>query len=80
MMVCSLFLQLWVGEGSLAHIWRLDDAIEEQRQKNQVFMDRNELLMAEVNALQNGLDALEERARLDLGMIKPNETFFQIIK
>ncbi|MBL4794748.1 MAG: septum formation initiator family protein [Pseudomonadales bacterium] len=77
--VFALFSQLWVGEGSVAHIWQLNDAIEDQRQVNQVLIGRNELLMAEVSALQNGVDALEERARLDLGMIKPNETFFQII-
>ncbi|MBL4866061.1 MAG: septum formation initiator family protein [Pseudomonadales bacterium] len=78
-MIIALMSQLWIGEGSVAHIWQLDDSIGQQRQKNNVLKDRNELLMAEVSALQNGLEALEERARLDLGMIKPNETFFQII-
>ncbi|MBV1884554.1 MAG: septum formation initiator family protein [Pseudomonadales bacterium] len=79
MLFSSLTLQLWVGEGSVPHIWQLEGSIDAQRQNNRVLEDRNELLMAEVSALQNSVDALEERARLDLGMIKPDETFFQII-
>ena len=78
--LCALFAQLWIGDGSVAHIWQLDGAIEQQQTENEALNDRNELLMAEVKALQTGLGALEERARLDLGMIKPNETFFQIVE
>jgi cell division protein FtsB len=59
---------------------RLHHAVEKQRQDNAVLAERNQLLAAEVKDLKSGRDALEERARSELGMIKPGETFFQIVE
>ena len=75
----GLQYRLWVGENSLAHINRLQHDITEQQRANQRLRDRNHVLAAEVTALKSGLDAVEERARTDLGMIKENETFFMVI-
>ena len=74
-----LQLQLWVGEGSIADGWRLDKVINQQQQENADLKERNRMLEAEVLALKNGLEAIEERARLDLGMVKKNETFFLLV-
>lgn len=76
-----LYLQgkLWSGEGSVAEIWQLQDRIEIQQQENQKLKARNALSQAEVMALKEGYDAVEERARIDLGMIKDDETFFLLV-
>lgn len=76
----ALQYRLWVGENSLAHIHRLKQDIVEQRRANQRLKDRNNVLAAEVLVLKSGLEAVEERAREDLGMIKENETFFMVIE
>ncbi len=75
-----LQFKLWVGTGSLAEVTRHTRAIAEQRQENAVLKERNRALDAEVQDLKQGLDAVEERARSELGMIKPDETFYQVIE
>ncbi len=70
--------KLWVGEGSLIEVQRLDKAIEIQRTEFQSLKARNEKLEAEVRDLKTGLAAIEERARTELGMIKKGETFYQV--
>jgi cell division protein FtsB len=79
-LIAQLQYRLWLGDGSISQITayqkRLDDLklqVEEKRQ-------RNEALYAEVVDLRKGQEALEERARDELGMIKNNETFFQVIE
>lgn len=81
LVVCffTLQLRLWIGEGSLADIWRLKGEIERQEQDNYLAAERNKRLQAEVKNLKEGLDAVEERARTQLGMVKEDETFFLII-
>ena len=74
-----LQLRLWIGEGSLADVWRLKGEIERQDQQNHLVSERNKRLRAEVQNLKEGLDAVEERARTQLGMVKDDETFFLII-
>lgn len=76
------FLQykLWLGEGSLAEIWRTHQAIETQMQENTTLKERNAALDAEVKDLKHGLDAIEERARAELGMIKKDETFYRVVE
>ncbi|PCJ39590.1 MAG: cell division protein FtsB [Moraxellaceae bacterium] len=74
-----LQLRLWTGDGSLAEVWQLRGEIEKQQQKNHVLSERNRRLSAEVKDLKEGLDAVEERARSQLGMIKKDETFYLII-
>ena len=71
---------LWVGEGSIVEVRKLESAIELQKKENQTLRERNDALQAEVLDLKNGLSAIEERARIELGMIKNNETFFHVIE
>jgi cell division protein FtsB len=71
---------LWISKDGLRELWRLNLNIEQQKQENRVLIERNQVLGAEVRDLKSGLDALEERARSELGMIKKDETFFQIIE
>jgi len=70
---------LWIGDGSMTAAWQLDNTIAEQKQENARLQIRNETLAAEVNDLKSGTAAIEERARSELGMIKKDETFVQII-
>ena len=72
--------KLWVGDGSLAEVWDLYRQTELQKQENQRLQERNQALEAEVEDLKQGLDSIEERAREELGMIKDDETFYQIIE
>ena len=72
--------RLWVGDGSLAEVWDLYQQVEMQRDENRKLRERNQALEAEVQDLKQGLEAIEERAREELGMIKEGETFYQIIE
>ncbi|RRQ20038.1 cell division protein FtsB [Thiohalobacter thiocyanaticus] len=76
----GLQYKLWVGEGSLAEVWHLRGAVEQQRKENENLRERNRALDAEVRDLKQGLDAVEERARSELGMIRDGETFYQVIE
>lgn len=71
--------QLWLGQGSMMEVWHLRQSIERQLAQNAALKERNEALDAEVRDLKQGVDAIEERARSELGMIKQDETFFQIV-
>lgn len=71
---------LWIGEGSLIAAWKLDNSIATQQRQNTRLEDRNKALDAEVKDLKSGLQAIEERARSELGMVKEDETFFQVIE
>ena len=71
---------LWVGEGSLASAWRLQQSVKAQQQQNDALKERNAALAAEVVDLKQGQDAIEERARSELGMIKDGETFIQVVE
>lgn len=79
-LLLALQYRLWVGEGSLADVVRLKNEIEAQSLENQRLQQRNKILAAEVKGLKSGLDAVEERAREDLGMIKPGETFYMVVE
>jgi cell division protein FtsB len=72
--------KLWQGDGNMFEVWDLQKALEAQRQTNQRLQSRNRALEAEVADLKTGLKAVEERARLELGMIKQGETFYQIVE
>ncbi len=71
--------KLWFGEGSMMEVWKLDRAIVVQGAENAQLLERNQALAAEVADLKEGVDAIEERARRELGMIKKGETFFQVV-
>jgi cell division protein FtsB len=70
--------RLWVSEDGFAGMQRLGQRVELQRTENEELAERNERLHAEVRDLKSGFTALEERARSDLGLIAPNETFFVV--
>ena len=70
---------LWFGKGSWLRVWQLDQQLDEQRAHNEQRTLRNAALNAEVLDLKTGLDAIEERARTELGMIKDDEVFFQVL-
>ncbi len=71
--------QLWIGDGGLLDVWNLHQEVEALRQDNERLQERNAALNAEVLDLKQGLDAIEEHAREDLGMVKEGETFYQIV-
>ena len=72
--------QLWIDRGGVRKIAHLNNRIDNQTSINQQLYERNEVLAAEVEDLKSGFDAIEERARMDLGMIREGETFFQVIE
>lgn len=73
-----LQFKLWFGEGGIVDVHRIKQAVATQQTENLVLRQRNSVLEAEVNDLKNGQAAIEERARLDLGMIKDDETFYLV--
>ena len=75
----ALQFRLWFGDGSLSEVVKLSRELELQKQKLKQLEEKNRKLEAQVLDLQNGFDAYEEKARNDLGMIKKDETFFQIV-
>lgn len=79
-LLAALQYRLWVGEGSFAEVARLEEAIARQQVENDKMRERNRVLAVEVNELKSGLDAVEERARLEMGMIKDGETFYMLVE
>jgi cell division protein FtsB len=75
----GLQYKLWFGDGSLSEVVQLSRELDIQKEKLRLLGERNKILEAQVLDLQNGLDAFEEKARNDLGMIKEGETFIQLI-
>mgnify|MGYP003524560709 FL=1 len=71
---------LWLGKGGWLRVWEVDRQLDSQRGRNGQLQIRNQSLEAEVLDLKQGVDALEERARYELGMIKSDEVFFQIVE
>ena len=82
LIIFLLMLQyrLLVGEGSLAQKVALEKEVALQQEKNARLRDRNAILAREVEDLKSGLEAVEERARTDLGMIREGETFYMVIE
>jgi cell division protein FtsB len=71
---------LWLGKGGWLRVWELDGQLEAQRARNTQLEIRNGALEAEVRDLKQGQEALEERARYELGMTRADEVFFQIVE
>jgi len=69
--------RLWVGGDGIADLWRLEQAVAQQREQNERLVARNARLAAEVRDLRDGLDAVEARAREELGMAGEDETLYQ---
>jgi cell division protein FtsB len=72
--------QLWLGRGSVGDVAQMQRKLDEQKSNNATAQQANERLAAEVRDLQEGLETVEEKARGELGMVKPNEIFVQIVK
>jgi len=71
---------LWLGKGGWMRVWDVDQQIKSQQDKNFRLQTRNVVLEAEVRDLKQGVEAVEERARSELGMIKQDEVFFQVLE
>ncbi|MCY7319879.1 MAG: septum formation initiator family protein [Ramlibacter sp.] len=72
--------QLWFGRGSIGNVALLQRKLEQQKSRNDGARQANERLASEVRDLKEGLDMVEEKARSELGMVKPNEIYVQIAK
>ena len=75
----TLQYQLWLGEGSVRTLNRLELEVQAQRANNEGLEQRNTLVEIEVLDLKNGLEAVDERARSELGMIEKGETFYLLV-
>jgi len=71
---------LWLGDGSVLSLWKLKQEIATQQAENISLKERNRALEAEVLDLKQGYEALEERARAELGMVRRGETLYQVIE
>ena len=78
-LIAAIQYPLWMGKGSWLRVWEFSTRVEKQKEKNVQLGLRNAGLDAEVRDLKQGIDAVEERARVELGMIKPDEVFYQVI-
>ncbi len=79
LLIIGLQYRLWNGPGSAEEVTRLRVAIEDQTRQNQALRERNSGLAAEVRDLKSGLEAVEERARGELGMVRKDESFFLVV-
>jgi cell division protein FtsB len=80
MMLIALQYRLWFGEGSFAEVSYLKHEISKQKLELDQMQQQNQQLRAEIDDLREGLEAVEERARSELGMIRDGEVYFQIIE
>jgi cell division protein FtsB len=80
MLIVLIQYPLWLGKGGWLRVWDIDRQLATQQARNEVLQMRNDALEAEVRDLKRGLDAVEERARLELGMVRQDEVFFQIVE
>ncbi len=76
-LIAALQYPLWFGKGGWLRVWEVDRRLQAQREVNHQLEVRNAGLEAEVRDLKSGIDAIEERARFELGLIKPDEIFVQ---
>ena len=79
-LIAALQYPLWLGKGSWLKAWEVDQELTKQKQQNTLLRARNSSLEAEVKDLKTGYGAIEERARSELGMVKQDEIFFQVME
>ena len=77
-LILAIQYPLWLGKGGWLRVWDADRQLDAQQAKNTRLETRNSALTAEVKDLKQGHDAIEERARYELGMVKNDEVFFQL--
>ena len=80
LLLAALQAKLWMGGGGLPDARALRHDVESQRAENKRLQQRNDALSAEVEDLKSGEAAVEERARSELGMVKPGETFYRVVE
>lgn len=80
LVLVALQYRIWFGDGSVQELWRLRGEAQSQSAEVLRLRNRNQALEAEVADLKKGLDAIEERARSELGMISNDETFYQFVR
>ena len=78
LLIVAIQYPLWLGKGGWLRVWDVDQQVDAQQEKNARLEVRNNALAAEVKDLKQGHEAIEERARYELGMVKNDEMFFQI--
>jgi cell division protein FtsB len=78
-LIALLQYPLWLGKGGWLRVWEIDRQVKAQKDDNARLRVRNDALDAEVRDLKQGYDAIEERARYELGMVRQDEIFFQIM-
>lgn len=78
-LLLGLQYPLWIGKGSWTKVWELERSLAQSREGNAKLKARNDALDAEVRDLKEGMEAIEERARLELGMIRRDEIFYQVV-
>jgi cell division protein FtsB len=79
LLIALLQYPLWLGKGSWLRVWDLSQQIDKQKESNTTLKARNDMLDAEVRDLKQGYAAIEERARSELGMVKEDEVFYQVM-
>jgi cell division protein FtsB len=79
-LIIAMQYPLWLGKGGWLKVWEMDRQIAAQEETNRKLQARNATLDAEVRDLKQGVEAIEERARNELGMIKEDETFFHVLE
>ncbi len=77
--LAALQYPLWLGKGGWMRVWELERQLEQQKETNARLKARNDAMDAEVRDLKQGYEALEERARLELGMVRKDEVFYQVV-
>ncbi len=77
-LLAVLHAQLWLGRGSIPEVGQMRIKLAEQKEKNATAQLANDRLTAEVRDLKEGLEMVEDRARTELGMVKPNEIFVHV--
>jgi cell division protein FtsB len=71
---------LWIGKGGWLHVYQMDKEVQAHQAKNRELENRNNKLAGDVNDLRQGTRAVEERARIEHGMVKENETMVQVVQ
>jgi len=79
-LIVLLQYPLWLGKGSWLRVWQYSQQIEAHEKRNEYYRQRNDTLREEVRDLKQGQSAIEERARSELGLVKQDEVFFQVIQ
>ena len=79
-LIVLIQIPLWLGKGGWLRAWQLEDMVSTEQGKNAKLEQRNAGLAAEVKDLKTGTDAVEERARYELGMVKKDEVFYQVVE